>query len=180
MGTLTFLFNLIPTIKPFFKEFFLGEKVPTGGKVRNPLINVLVGTLLVSGFGLAYGIDYWIKKYDQVQNLELTVDKLKQELKLTEKRAEALNEQAIEANKVYGELSRTKSELVASNKHVDELLTLNNSLSEENGKLLKRVKEVLDELETFKRRPATVNVRVLKPKPVSKSHNYQSLLNEEP
>ena len=180
MNTLTFIFNLIPTIKPFFKEFFLGNKVPSGGKVRNPLINVLIGIVMLGVLCTAYGVDYWIKKYDQVQSLELTVDKLKQELELTEKRAEVLNEQSIEANKVYGELSRTKFELEAANKHVGELLTLNNSLSEENGKLLKRIKEMLDEKETFKRRPYTANVRAPKPKAVTKSHHYQSLLNEEP
>lgn len=180
MGTLAFLFKLIPTIKPFFKEFFLGDKVPSGGKVRNPLINVLLGVVLLGLIGLAYGVDYWVKKYDQVQALELNVDKLKQELELTEKRAEALNDQATEANKVYGELARTRSELEGANHRLSEVNALNLTLSNENTKLLKRLKEMTDVLEESKKKTSVVNVRVSKPKSTTRSEHYKSLLAEEP
>lgn len=180
MGTLAFLFKLIPTIKPFFKEFFLGDKVPSGGKVRNPLINPLIGVIFLAFLGAAYGVDYWVKKYDQVQALELSVDKLKQELELTEKRADALNEQAMEANKVYGELARTRSELEGANHRLSEVNALNLTLSNENTKLLKRLKEMTVELEESKKKPSVVNVRVLKPKSATKSEHYKSLLAEEP
>jgi len=120
------LFKIIPLIKPFFKEMFMGGSVPTAGKTRNRLLPVLGILSIIVAISFGALVINWISSYDKTEGLELRIDKLEQQLNESSRLLALRNEESrqymVERRELLLDKEHLSSKLVALERAGKELL----------------------------------------------------------